>query len=85
MTDETVSHAIERGNRFLVRQSAFRTSDPWFNCCLQGDNRPISLAMRSRLAVRSYILFQLDFLQEEELRSRLRSWRVNVDGEAPLR
>ena len=40
--------------------------------------------MRSKLAVRSYILFQLDFLQEEELRRRLRSWRVNVDGEAPL-
>lgn len=28
-------------------------------------------AMRSRLAVRSYILFQLDFLQEGELLSRL--------------
>ncbi len=34
--------------------------------------------MRSRLRVKSYILFQLDFLQEEELRSRLRSWRVNI-------
>jgi hypothetical protein len=25
------------------------------------------------------------FLQEEELRSRLRSWWVNVGGEAPLK
>ena len=40
--------------------------------------------MRSRLRVRSYILFQLDFLQEEELRSRLRSWRVNVGQRSPF-
>lgn len=40
--------------------------------------------MRSRLRVRSHILFQLDFLQEEELRSRLRSWRVNVGQRSPF-
>jgi hypothetical protein len=40
--------------------------------------------MRSRLRVRIYILFQLDFLQEEELRSRLRSWRVNVGQRSPF-
>ena len=40
--------------------------------------------MRSRRAVRSFILFQLDFLQEEELRSRLRSWRVNVRQRSPF-
>ena len=39
--------------------------------------------MRSEPRVRSYILFQLDFLQEEELRSRLRSWRVNVGQRSP--
>ena len=55
-----------------------------FHWRIQGDNRPISLAMRSRLRVRSYILFQLDFLQEEELRSRLRSWRVNVGQRSPF-
>jgi hypothetical protein len=35
--------------------------------------------------VRSFILFQLDsFLQEEELRCRLRSWRVHVGLRSPF-
>ena len=37
------------------------------------------------MAARRYILFQLDFLQEGEPRSRPRSWRVNADCEALLR
>jgi hypothetical protein len=41
-----------------------------------GDNRPISWTTRLRLAARSYIFFQLDFLQEAGPRFLPASWRI---------
>ena len=41
-----------------------------------GDNRPISWTTRLRLAGRSYIFFQLDFLQEAGPRFLPASWRI---------
>jgi len=41
-----------------------------------GDNRPISWTTRLRLVERSYIFFQLDFLQEAGRRFLPASWRI---------
>ena len=48
------------------------------------DNRPINRTIPSRLAVRSYILFQLDFCSGGGASQPLRSWRVEVDCKAPF-
>ena len=47
-----------------------------FNECIGGDNRPISWTTRLWLSARSYIFFQLDFLQEAEPRFLPASWRI---------
>ena len=44
--------------------------------CFGGDNRPISWTTRLRLAGRSYIFFQLDFLQGAGRRFLPASWRI---------
>src|ERR1039457_2234887 len=46
--------------------------DEWYG----GDNRPISWTTRLWLAGRSYIFFQLDFLQEAGPRFLPASWRI---------
>jgi hypothetical protein len=53
-------------------------------CCNIRDKRPINRTMPSRLAVRSYILFQLDFCSGGGASQPLRSWRVEVDCKAPF-